>query len=90
MTISEFNKMTDINLLETHQKALFGAVSINDYSQQGNKVHVLYDFGNIIVLQNNIIEDNEIYGSVFSYPNHSFIDIGYEYNTVTGVIFIQK
>lgn len=90
MPLTEFNTMTGVDLMKTRQKALFGAVSKNDYSQHGKKVHVLYDFGNVVVLQNSSVEDEENYGSIFNYINYLFPNVGYEYNTVTGVVFTNK
>ena len=55
MSLSEFKEKKGIDLRKTRQKALFGGVSKNNYSQHGNKVYVRYDFGNVIILQNNII-----------------------------------
>ena len=89
MSLAEFEEMKGIDLRKTRQKALFGGFSKNDYRERGNKVKVLFDFGNIVVLQNNIIEDQEDYGSVFNYINYLFQDIGYEWNTVTGVVFTR-
>lgn len=89
-SISEFNKSKSIDINKIRQKALFGGLSENNYSQQNNKVHVLYDFGSIVVFQNNILEDEENYGSVFNYVNYMFPDIGYEENRVTGVLFIEE
>jgi len=87
MSVADFNKMKNINLYKTRQKALLGVVSKNNYSQQKNKVHVLYDFGNIVLLQNNILETEEIFGSKFNYINSYFVDVGYEESKITGVIF---
>jgi hypothetical protein len=90
MPVPEFNEKKGIDLRKVRQKALFGAVSKNNYSQQGDKVRVLYDFGNVLVLQNNIVEDKNEYGSVFNYINHLYKDLGYDYNTVTGVVFVKE
>ncbi|NDV59412.1 hypothetical protein [Bacteroides sp. 519] len=87
MSLPKFNETYGINLSKTRQKALFGGISLNDYSQQQNKVRVLYNFGNIIILQNIQNEnDDEYYGSYFTYIN-TLLGIPYEINKVTGIIF---
>jgi len=90
MSLLDFNKLKDIDIRKTRQKALYGVVSKNNYSKQGNRIHLLYDFGNIIILQNSIEESEKDCGSAFNYVNKDPHEGGvYSYSTVTGVLFIK-
>ncbi|WP_075341933.1 hypothetical protein [Tenacibaculum agarivorans] len=99
-SISEFEKSKDISLKSEKQKALHGAHSTKYFNDQ--KVHVLYDFGNILILKNTSSSDSneseiEI-GANFNYYNSlnttinekgKKISFGFDISEVTGVLFLK-
>lgn len=90
MPLLDFNKLKNIDIRNMRQKALYGAVSKNNYSKQHNRINVLYDFGNIVILENNIEESEKDCGSAFNYINKDPYEGGiFSYSRVTGVLFIK-
>jgi len=99
-SISEFEKSKNISLKSEKQKALHGAHSTKYFNAQ--KVHVLYDFGNIVILNNTSSSDSneseiEI-GANFNYYNSlnttinekgKRVSFGFDISTVTGVLFLK-
>ncbi|WP_271766034.1 hypothetical protein [Aquimarina algiphila] len=96
MPISEFETNKKINLKDSRQKALHGASSTSYYDEK--KVHLLYDFGHILLL-NNINDDNDeeelSLGSDFDYYNPwvneegKEVNIGFDISLVTGVLITE-
>jgi len=86
MPLSEFR----FDLFAVTQSAVGGGFSTNDYSKHGDKIHVLYDFGHIVILQNVVHYDPvemESVGSSFDYVNSLFPGSDYDVSIVTGVVF---
>jgi hypothetical protein len=82
------------NLNETRQKSLFNGMS-NKNTNNG-KVHVLYNFGGAILLENNrgyeepdYYDPNKI-GCEFSYSYTSMETYGFDIDAVTGVLFKRE
>ncbi len=100
MSINDFEKTKGVSLQNTTQKGLHNSQSEEYY--QNKKIHLLYDFGNILLFNNdNDIDNNELaleYGAHFNYPNtintHTNdkgekISLGFEINKVTGVLIVE-
>jgi len=91
--IKEIEDDKNITLETNPQKALNGAISTDYY--KGKTIHILYDFGNILILRNeSTMEDAEI-GAAFNYYN-PWIDengneqnIGYDISFINGVLTIN-
>ena len=88
MRFADFEEERNINLKQNKQLALKGAKSIS-YSNQC--VHILYDFGNIIIF-NNAYSENPTTdaGACFSYVNPILGGIEYEYYRITGALFLNQ
>lgn len=85
-TLSDFKKWKKIDLANRPQKALNGAVSINDLDEEPI-VYVLYDFGNIVLIKN-VCDDDGSIGIRFNYQNmFGGNDIGFDISDITGVVF---
>ena len=82
-------KERNIDLRKQKQLALKKGRS-TEYTDT-NKVKVLYDFGKIIILDNNFHEMADDAGAEFDYKNPLFVNdnIGYEYYSITGVLFLN-
>ncbi|MGJ8734898.1 MAG: hypothetical protein ACSHW4_17200 [Cellulophaga sp.] len=100
MSISDFEKTKKISLKNNKQKALHNAYSKEYYSDK--KVHLLYDFGDILIFNNNNdIDNNKLeleLGAEFNYYNSSNslindkgenINLGFEINKVTGILIVK-
>lgn len=100
LSINEFEKTKKISLKNRKQKALHNAYNKAYYEDK--KVHVLYDFENVLLLDNtNDIDTNELeleIGADFDYHNSlnvmindkgEKISLGFDISKVTGVIFVQ-
>lgn len=87
MRFSDFEKEKNIDLKKDKQLALKGAKSVSYYDR---RVHILYDFGNILILNNTYTEDPDTdTGASFSYMSPLFGGIEYEYYRITGVVFLS-
>ena len=85
--VKDFEEERNISLTKDKQSALKGAKSIS-YDEQS--VDILYDFGNILILNNTYSEDPQTdTGASFSYINPLFGGMEYEYYQITGVLFIK-
>ncbi len=91
--IKEFEDDKNINLEAYPQKALNGAIN-TDY-HKGKTIHILYDFGNILILKNeSTMEDAEI-DAAFNYcnpwigENGNKQNIGYDISFINGVLIIN-
>ncbi|MBW1294814.1 hypothetical protein [Aquimarina litoralis] len=99
MSISDFEKSKKISLKKVKQKGLHNANSKEYYSDK--KIHLLYDFGDILILDNNNdIDDNGLeleLGAEFDYYNPltisneqgKDISLGFDINKVTGILRIK-
>lgn len=88
MKIKDFEKEKNIDLTKNKQLALKAAKSIL-YEEQ--TVHVLYDFGNILILNNTFSEDPQTdTGASFSYMNSMYKEYGYEYYHIVGALFLSN
>lgn len=90
--IHEFEKTKKINLKNTLQLSLNGAKSTGYYDN--NKIHVLFDFGNVVILEN-INNENTQIGADFDYFNPwknnsgDTKNIGFETSQITGILRIE-
>ncbi len=101
LSISDFETTRNISLENNQQKGLYGASSVEYYNEK--KVHLLYDFGEILIFNNcNNIYDEEFklgieLGANFDYYNPSNISnnngenksLGFGISKVTGVLIIK-
>lgn len=102
--LDDFERERKVDLGKNPQKALNGALS-NGYIKNANeetKVHILYDFGNILILENynnNELEEDEDIGASFDYKNPFYSTegadgeihyLGFDISHVTGVIFLNR
>lgn len=100
MSISDFEKTKKISLKNNKQKGLHNACSKEYFSDK--KIHLLYDFGDILIFENNNDIDNNglelELGADFDYHNSSNImvnnkgkkiSLGFGISKVTGVIFLK-
>ena len=88
MRFADFEKERNINLKHNRQLALKGAKSI---SYSNRRVHILYDFGNIIIFTNAYSENPETdAGASFSYVNPLLGGMEYEYYRITGALFLNQ
>ena len=91
--VDELSTIKKVDLQDIPQKALYGAEGI--CSEPICRISISYDFGNIVVIENSIIdayhgEDFNI-GAVFNYPNlWEDRDIGYDCQDITGILFIKN
>jgi len=92
--ISAFEKNRNVNLSKIKQKGLYGAESADYYEDL--KIHLLYDFGSILFLHNEIDMDLEnVVGADFNYLNpwtdENGIErnIGFELSKVTGILIVE-
>jgi len=83
---NEFEKLRDIDLSKAAQYSLHDG---KGYYKDNEYVHVMYDFGNVVILLNSIEEEEQV-GAVFDYINPLFGGIDYEYSFITGVLFLEK
>ncbi|WP_162897328.1 hypothetical protein [Aquimarina sp. AD1] len=99
LSISKFEKNKNTSLKNNKQKGLKGAKSKEYFSDK--KIRVLYDFGNIVILENdNNIDQNELeLGANFDYHNSSNIttdnngnniSLGFDISQVTGILIINN
>lgn len=84
-----FEKERDIDLKKQRQKSLKNGQSISD--SLPDKVKVLYDFGKIILLQNEDDADESSIGFRFDYinPIFGYQNLEYEAHYITGVLFLN-
>jgi hypothetical protein len=93
LSINDFQKSRNINLETTHQKALNGAIS-TEYLEE-KTIHVLYDFGNILIIKNEDQMEGPGTGARFNYPkfwtdkNGVKRDIGFDISFIDGVLVIN-
>jgi len=90
LTLPEFERLKGVNLSTATQSALWG-FSTNDYANRGNRVRLLYDFGHLVLLQNDIHYDpaeKQSVGSDFNYVNDVFPGAGFDISEVTGVVYL--
>ncbi len=86
--IKDFEKEKNISLTENKQLAL---KTVKSVSYDNRSVHILYDFGNIIIFNNTYNEDPQTdTGASFSYVNPLFGGIEYEYYKITGALFLSN
>ena len=86
--LADFEKERNIDLSKNKQLALKKAKSI---SYEDRQLHILYDFGDVLILNNIYREDPEIdAGASFSYISPFFGGIEYEYYRITGSLFLNK
>ena len=86
--LSDFIKEKNIDLKKDKQLALKGAKSVS-YDSDSQRIHILYDFGNTLILSNTYREDPDAdIGASFSYRSPLFGGIEYEYYRITGVLFL--
>ena len=91
--IKEFENSRKINLSINPQRALNGAVSSDYY--KGQVIHILYDFGNILILKNESKMGEAEIGAAFNYYN-SWIDkngkeqnLGYDISFINGILQLR-
>ena len=96
ISIDKFKEIKKVDLRKIPQKSLYEAEGV---CLESTLVHISYDFGNIIMLDNrNNCDGEELnIGARFNYPNISTFnypdirdDAGYECYNITGVLFIKK
>ncbi len=94
MSIADFETNKSIDLDSTPQLALYEAKSTN-YSKN-NKLHILYDFGHVVVLENNININANSIGADFDYFNPwtntkgEIVNMGFDVSDVTGILRTPK
>jgi len=92
-TISKFSENKRIDIIKTKQWALNGAKNTEYFDSK--MIHVLYDFGNVLILENvnNEFEEIQI-GADFDYYNPwinkagETENIGFDLSEITGVLMI--
>lgn len=90
--LSSIDKNKKINLKNKRQKGLRGAFSTKYHT---NKVHLLYDFGNILILHNQNGFAPEA-GADFNYFNPWIneegkeVNIGFDMSDITGVLIAEQ
>lgn len=87
-SVADFEDERGIDLMKKRQLALKEAKSVS----YGNKqVYILYDFGDMLILENAYSEDpqNDA-GAAFSYINPLFGGLEYEYYKIVGVLFLNQ
>ena len=94
LPIAEFETNKHIYLNHSPQWALNGAKST---TYNGDKtIHVLYDFGHIVILENDININSKSTGADFDYFNPwtnakgEIVNIGFDLSKVTGVLRTPK
>lgn len=93
MPITAFEKDKGISLNQQPQKGLYGALS-TEYLEE-DSVHIAYDFGKVLLLNNVEDIDSEYIGARFDYYNPWIteegeeVNIGFETREVTGVLIIE-
>lgn len=88
MRLSDFEKEKNINLSKNKQLALKAARSVSYYNR---RIHILYDFGNTLIISNRYSEHPETdIGSSFSYVSPFWGGIEYEYCQITGALFLNN
>ncbi|WP_091412837.1 hypothetical protein [Aquimarina amphilecti] len=98
LSISDFEKTKNTSLNNNRQKGLLGAHSKAYFSDR--KIHVLYEFNNIFILDNNNdFDKNELaLGADFDYhnslniqadSNSNNISLGFDISEVTGILVIK-
>ena len=86
--LADLKKEKNVDPKINKQLALKRAKSI---SYNNRRVHILYDFGNILILNNAYSENPQTdCGASFSYVNPMFGGIEYEYYRITGVLFLSN
>lgn len=91
ISVREFAKTRKIDLQQTPQKALYGGEGV--FKEEDAWVYILHDFGNIMIIDNK--DDEGCAGGInvgtrFNHPNMwGSEDIGYDCQTVTGVLFVK-
>ena len=94
-TISDFSENKQIDLNKTQQWALNGAKSTEYFDSK--MIHVLYDFGKVMILQNvnNEFKETQI-GADFDYYNPWINEvgetenIGFDMSEITGILMIKN
>ena len=99
LSISDIEKTKNTPLENNKQKGLRGAYSEAYYN---DKVYLLYDFGNILIFDNNNDIDNNgselEFGATFNYynaasviedDNGEMVSFGFDISNVTGVLIIK-
>lgn len=94
MSVEAFEKSRKVDLSKVRQEGLFNGKSARYF--EGDKVHVLYDFGEIVILSNESgeHENGNGVGAMFDYycPGYyagEIVNIGFEISTVTGVLRVK-
>ena len=92
--LSEFEKSRQVNMHKTPQQALSEG---KGYCRDNKSIHVLYDFGHIIVTKNTITmaevdfpEEMETASATFDYLVPLFGGIEYELWAINGVLFLDE
>jgi len=81
--LSVFEESKQVDMQKT---PLFALDETKGYYKDNKEVHILYDFGNVILTQN-IREEEESLGATFDYIIPMYGGIEYDYWTITGVLF---
>lgn len=94
ISISEFEKQKKISLKQRKQKALKNATSTEYHSK--NTLYILYDFGDIIILKNEVDFDEDIeIGAYFDYmipwTNQKGLteNINFDVNKIVGILNLK-
>lgn len=86
--LSDFKKERNVDLKKDKQLALKGGAKSVFYDNR--QIHISYDFGNILILNNTYREDPDMdTGASFSYKSPLFGGIEYEYYRITGALFLS-
>ena len=93
ISVDRFKEIKKVDLRETPQKALCGAEGLCSEHEYAS-LRISYDFGHIVMIDNFVsYDEGEEFniGARFNYPNFwGNDDIGYDCQSVTGVLFIKQ
>lgn len=85
-TVSALQKLKKADILKIPQYALDGG---KGYCNENEKMHILYDFGNVVFTFNTTDVEGEKTGASFDYLVPLFGGIEYECWKITGLLFLN-
>lgn len=94
LSLVQLQELTGLDAGIVFQKSLHGAKGYYDTIDTDRNqplVNVLYDFGNIIIIENTDDADEDINQSAcFDYINPILPEVGYDISSITGVVFLKN
>ncbi|NDV68371.1 hypothetical protein [Dysgonomonas sp. 25] len=98
LSVEDMKRKRKIDLTKISQKSLYGGTGIYPKDYLSRKVILLYDFGHLLIIQNNngiSDEGDEEWTIAFNYPsgflfrneNGEDVDVGYDYGRITGILY---